>query len=157
MEYQHLLGRPFSLGGYDCFALLRDFYWDNFQIRLRNYARPNDWKAKNLDIIGMSYEQEGFEKVQEWTLKTLNPGDVLCMAINSPVPNHNAVYVGENKIVHHLAGSLSRDETLRDFWRKSICYVLRHPDVPIVKEEKPSISLVEILRAKNRNIPEEVL
>jgi len=153
MEYAELVGRPFELGRYDCFTMVRDLYILNFKIELSNYARPKDWDADQIDIIGLSYEAEGFDKVEDWTLKTLNPGDLLCMAIGSSKANHMAVYVGGNQIVHHKVNSMSDVETLRDFWRKSICYVLRHKDVPIVTVEKRDVTLQELLNERNRLQP----
>lgn len=150
MTYDNLLGRPFELGKFDCFTMVRDFYKQNYDIEIKNYARPKDWDADKIDIIGTVYEREGFEKVEGWTLKNLNPGDLLCMAIGSSKANHMAIYVGENKIVHHKVNSFSTDETLRDFWRKSICYVLRHKTVPVVETEKPTLDLMELLDVRNR-------
>lgn len=155
MQYDELLGRQFELSRADCFSIVRDFYDLNFNIKLTNYARPKDWNADDIDIIGGSYEHEGFFKVEDWTLKTLNPGDLLCMAIGTAKANHLAVYVGGNKIVHHKIYSMSSEETLRDFWRKSICYVLRHKDVPLVVEEKPEVSIMELLNERNRIQPTE--
>lgn len=149
MKYEHLLGRPFIMGKTDCFGLFRDFYQDNFGITIRNYARPKDWDFKKLDIIEKSYVKEGFEKVSGWTIATLQPGDVLCMAIGSPTANHHAIYLGGNKILHHLVGTYSSVETMRDIWRKSTCYVLRHPEVPTVETVVTSKTLREILDERN--------
>lgn len=150
MEYENLLGRPFELGRYDCFTMVRDFYKQNFDIDLRNYARPKDWLSDNTDIIGLSHEKEGFEKLTDWSIKTLRPGDLLCMAISSSKPNHLAIFVGDNTIVHHKVYSMSSSETLRDFWRNTTCYVLRHKDVPNLSVEKPAVTIQELLDARNR-------
>jgi cell wall-associated NlpC family hydrolase len=154
MRYEELIGRPFELGRYDCFTMVRDFYAENFNIPLTNYARPNDWDADTVDIIGLTYEREGFFKVDDWTLKNLNPGDLLCMAIGTSKANHMAVYIGGNQIVHHKIAAMSDVEILRDFWRKSICYVLRHKDVPVIEVEKPTIDIMELLDARNRLQPD---
>ena len=128
--------------------MVRDFYAQNYDITLRNYARPNDWNADDLDIIGHSHSKEGFVQVPDWTLTTLNPGDVLCMAIGASVANHMAIYVGDNLIAHHMRGAMSNVELLRPFWRKVTCYVARHPEVPLVSLEKPKSTLMEILNEK---------
>lgn len=154
MQYEEVLGRPFELGTYDCFETVVDLYKLNFNIEITRYARPKDWDADKIDIIGKTYEREGFEKLDEWSLKNLNPGDLLCMAIGSAKANHIAVYVGGNQIVHHKIAAMSNVETLRDFWRKSICYVLRHKDVPIIVEEKKTVNIMELLNERNRLQPE---
>lgn len=149
LEYDHLIGRPFELGTKDCFDALSKLYDHNFGIQLTNYARPKGWSSDKIDIIGKSYEKEGFKKVQDWTLANLQDGDVLCMAIGTSLPNHLATYVGSNTIFHHKINSLSNSETLRDFWRRSICYVLRHKDVNIEKPVVPETQLVDIINERN--------
>lgn len=150
LKHEHLIGVPFELGTGDCFKAVRDIYKDNFGIELRNYARPKGWDADRVDIIGMSHEREGFYKVSEWTLKNLLPGDVLCMAIGTSVPNHLATYLGGNMIFHHKIGSMSNAEVLRDFWRRSICYVLRHKDVDTSEPPLPETQLLDVINERNR-------
>jgi len=149
LDYEHLIGKPFELGKHDCFEAVRCLYKDNFQIELANYARPKDWDADKVDIIGKSYEREGFSKVLGWTLTNLKQGDLLCMAIGTSVPNHLATYVGSNTIFHHKIGSLSNSEMLRDFWRRSICYVLRHSEVNVPEVVLPEVQLVDIINERN--------
>jgi cell wall-associated NlpC family hydrolase len=149
LQYEEFLGRPWTeIGSNDCFRLVMDLYDLNFKIQLTNYARPKDWDSDKLDIIGKLYEREGFYKVTDWSLKTLQPGDVLCIAISSRNPNHLAVYVGENLILHQLLFRMSNVEVLRDFWRNSICYVLRHPNVPCLEEKLPTVDLMELANAR---------
>lgn len=150
IEYSHLIGRPFELGRFDCFTIVRDFYRDNFGIEICNYARPKDWSSDKVDIMGLAHEREGFSKVENWTIRDLRPGDLLCIAIGTSAPNHFAVYVGDNKIIHHLSNSLSTDETLRDFYRMTTCYVLRHKDVPDLRPSLPTTSIQELIDARNR-------
>lgn len=148
IEYNDLLGRQFELSRFDCFTMVSDFYLKNYGISITNYARPKDWSSDDIDIIGQSYPREGFSKVQDWSIATLQPGDLLAMAIGSSKANHLAIYIGQNKIVHHLMYQLSREEILRDFWRKSVCYVLRHNDVSYEEPEKPTTTIEELLNAR---------
>ena len=144
LEYGELLGKPHIMGTNDCFSLFRDFFKTNYNIDIPNIARPTDWSSDKLDIIGGVYEKIGFDKVYDWSLKKLRPGDVLCMAIGTSTPNHLAVYVGDNKLAHHLSGQLSTEGPMREFWRASICYVCRHKDVPYAEPEKNDISIMEL-------------
>lgn len=154
IQYENLLGVPFDFGNSDCIDFVIRLYKQNFDINITNYARPNDWNADHIDIIGLSYEREGFEKVEGWTLKNLHPGDLLAMAIGTSKANHLAVYVGGNTIAHHKVGSLSSSEVLRDFWRNSICYVLRHPDVPYEETVQPVINIQELIDARYKVQPQ---
>jgi cell wall-associated NlpC family hydrolase len=148
LEYEHLLGRPYVPGEVHCYKLLRDFYRDNFGIEAGNYALPNDWNADELNLIEMIWEREGMIKVEDWTIRNLRPGDVLCLAVNSKNPNHFAIYVGGNKLIHHAFGKFSCEETMRDFWRMATCFVLRHPAVPDLTPALPSSTLKDMADAR---------
>lgn len=155
LNYDDLLGKPHKMGTNDCFSLFRDFFKTNYDIDIPNIARPTDWSSDKIDIIGHVYEQLGFEKVYDWSLKKLRPGDVLCMAIGAAVPNHLAIYIGDNQLLHHLAGQLSAVAPMREFWRSSTCYVCRHKDVPYVEPEKHDISIMELNRGRYKVQVEE--
>jgi len=149
LEYEPVLGRQWTeIGGNDCFRVVRDIFDLNFKIKITNFARPKDWDADKLDIIGEMHEREGFYKLLDWDFRSLKPGDVLAIALGSHNPNHLAVYVGENLIVHQLLYQMSKSEILRDFWRNSTCYVLRHKDVPDMTEQKPTIDIMEIINGR---------
>lgn len=150
LKYQHLLGKPHEFGGPDCFSLVRDFFKDNFDITIRNYARPQNWDADAVDLIGHAWEREGFLPVENWNIRKLRPADVLVMAVGSGNPNHFAIYIGENKIIHHLGNRLATEEILRDFWTNSTLWVLRHPDVPDMRPELPTVNIQELIDARYR-------
>lgn len=150
LEYDHLIGRPFTdIGGLDCFALHRDFHKDNFGIEIANYARPHDWSSNKLDLIRLSYPREGFEMLSQWTTKDLRPADTLAMTIGEGAPNHLAIFLGDNQILHHLYGRLSSVEQFRDFWRNHTSFILRHPDVPDLREVHPDVDIMSLLRVRN--------
>src|ERR1041384_3394397 len=127
IEYENLIGIPFEINVEDCFTTMSDFYKLNFDIDIPNFARPKNWDADELDLIGMLYKKAGFEKVDTWELR---PGDLLATAIGSSNPNHLVIYVGDNLILHHRLNALSDVEVFRPFWKMVTCYVLRHPQVP---------------------------
>ena len=148
LKYEELLDRPFSLGTNDCFALAREFYKINFGIEVTDYARPQDWSSGELDLIRMLYEREGFEMITDWRVDDLRPGDVMAMCIGDRNPNHLAVVVDDGQILHHLTNHLSRTELLRDFWRNSTAFILRHPDVPDLRPVFPDVDIGTLLNAR---------
>jgi cell wall-associated NlpC family hydrolase len=154
LKYEHLLDRPFSWGSSDCLSLFRDFYRDNFGINITNYARPSDWSSDQLDLMRLCYEREGFELISDWKLKDLRPADVLCMAIGERNANHFAINLGNDQLVHHLYGRRSTLETFRGFYRNSICYILRHPDVPDLTPVYPDVDIRTLLDARNALQPQ---
>ena len=148
LKYEHLLGREYEAGTVHCYSLVRDFYRDNFGILGADYAIPHDLDADVLNLVGLLHEREGMEKVENWTLKSLQPGDVLCTAIRAANPNHLVVYVGGNTVVHHLRGRTSCAEPLRDFWRMVTCFILRHPDVPDLRPTLSQTTIMDLARAR---------
>lgn len=148
-KYEHLTGKIYHHADANCYSLVRDYFKDNFSIDLRNYAIPSDWDSDQINLIEDIYQREGFEKVADWTLKDLRPGDVLCTAIHAANPNHLCIYVGDNLILHHPYGQLSRTDMLRDFWRMTTCYVVRHKDAPHIKPELNNITIQELIDARN--------
>jgi cell wall-associated NlpC family hydrolase len=146
MEYHHLIGREFLWGVRDCYGLLVDLYRDCFGIELTDYARPSDWSADTDSLIRRLYERDGFDMIANWKPKDLRPGDVLCMAIGESEPNHLAIYVGDNKVIQHLYGRLSSEDTFRDFFRNTTCFVVRHPDVPDLRPALPDTNIESLLR-----------
>jgi cell wall-associated NlpC family hydrolase len=144
MIYDNLIGKQFILGSQDCLSLFREFYKQNFDIHIRNYARPAGWSSDQLDLMGICHEREGFEKIAWWKPSELRPGDVLCMSVGSRNPNHFAVYIGDGFLIHHLAHRLSSKEVFRDFWINSVAYILRHPKVPDLRPVHPDVTLQEL-------------
>lgn len=148
LTYEHLLGRNYEVGVVHCWKLVRDFYSDNFQIDLGDYVIPKDWDADRLNLIEEIYQREGFFKVEDWSLKTLRPGDLLCIAVQSQNANHFVINLGNNQLLHHPLMQLSRVEPMRDFWRKQACYVLRHPLVPDLTPVYPDVTIKELADAR---------
>lgn len=149
MNYDNLIGRPFKWGTTDCMSLVLDFYKQNFGIEIRNYARPTNWDPDKLDLMRLLPQREGFTTLTEYAPADLRPGDVLCVATGSSAPAHFAVYLGDNKLLHHRWGQFSNEEPFREFWRRAVCFVLRHPDVPDLRPVYPDITIEELLRARN--------
>lgn len=148
LQYEHLLGRAYEPGRVHCYTLVRDFYRDNFGFELGNYSIPNDWDPDKLNLIDIIREKEGFNKVPDWELGKLHPGDIMCAAVGSQNPSHLLVYLGDNKLVHHPLMKLSEVSPMRSFWRSSTCFVARHPDVPDLTPERPTVSILELARAR---------
>lgn len=145
IEYQHLLGKQFEMGKQDCYALVREFYRDNFQIELPDYARPDRWWEAGLNLYYEHFEKEGFKPV-DVPLTQLQVGDCLLMAFQCTFPNHCGIYIGRGKIIHHMYRQLSREDYLRGAYRNGLLAVARHKDVVIPDEP------FEVLDLKNLKV-----
>lgn len=117
-----LLGRSFHHGVLDCYALVKDWYWQERGIKLGCYNRDYRWWLDGGNLYLDNYEKEGFARVTDGTLEV---GDILLMTIRSRVPNHAAVFVGDNMILHHYEGQLSSREIYGKFWRDVTTLVIR--------------------------------
>lgn len=117
-----IFGRVFVHGVTDCYSLIRDWYAAERGIELPDFARTNEWwhKGENLYIDG--FPKAGFVEVKD----ALQVGDVLLMNIGANVANHAAIYVGDDKIAHHLHGRLSSIDFYSGFYRDRTIKQLRY-------------------------------
>jgi proteasome lid subunit RPN8/RPN11 len=120
-----LIGRSFCWGIFDCFTLIRDYYDQvhGLDVSVDLEYEERFWlKGKNyyLDL----YESRGFGVVDKPKI-----GDLLLIQIRSAVPNHAAIYVGGNMILHHLENKLSCRDVYGSSWQKATMLILRHKDL----------------------------
>lgn len=154
LKFEHLLGKQFIWGASDCLSMFRDFYADNFGIKITNYARPSNWSSDKLDLMRLCYEREGFNMLTQFRLKDLRPGDVLCMSIGERNPNHFAIVLEGDQFMHHLYGRMSVADTLTPMWVDKCAFILRHPDVPDLRPVYPDVDILELINARNATRPE---
>lgn len=118
-----LIGRPFVYGVHDCYSLVLDYYRRERGVTLKYYPRDDRfswWKAgQNLYIERFS--ASGFIAVD-----SPEEGDVILMQVESPVPNHLAVYLGDNLMLHHLVNQLSKRDVYGGYWQKHTVKFLRY-------------------------------
>lgn len=122
-----LVGRSYSHGILDCYQIVADYYQRTLGIELRGgIERQDNWWLKGENLYVEGYEASGFVKVGGSDHADIRPHDVLLMQMASPVPNHAAIYLGDNMIMQHVAGRLSSRDVYGGYWRKSTTHVLRH-------------------------------
>lgn len=123
-----LIGRVFSHGVLDCYALIRDHYQQALGITLPNFERDDDWWLAGGNLYLDNFASAGFSRVE-----TMDEHDVLLMQIGSPVPNHAAIYVGNSQIIHHCTHRLSSRDVYGGFWQKCTTHILRYKDMPCAR------------------------
>lgn len=116
-----LVGRVFSHGVLDCYSIIRDWYAQERGIELLDFDRSDGWWNRGENLYLDNFGKAGFRACQE-----LHPGAVLLMQIGSRVPNHAAIYLGDDLIVHHLQGRLSSRDVYGGFWRKHTTHILEY-------------------------------
>lgn len=101
---QPLVGRSFRHGVTDCYALIRDWYYQEKDTRLKDFPRNwNWWKGAKENLYLDNFQKAGFRKLKNG--ETPEFGDIALMKIRSNVINHAAVLDYEELILHHLGGA----------------------------------------------------
>lgn len=118
-----LIGREWAHGVLDCYALVRDYYKEILSINIPDYKREFEWWQKGKNLLIENFEQAGFIEV---SIKDIKKHDGLIMQIHSPVPNHAAVYLGNETILHHLHRKLSSRDELGGYYKRHTVKVVRH-------------------------------
>jgi len=119
------VGRTFSHGLIDCFSLCRDWYKKEKGLDLTDYERRDDWWHKGENLYLDNFKKEGFHEIGQ---DELRHGDAILMCIESPVPNHAAIFLGDQLILHHVQGRLSSRDVYGGYYYKVTAACLRHED-----------------------------
>lgn len=117
------VGREFSHGIVDCYSLVRDFYKREFKLQLNDYNRRDQWWEKGENMYLDNFAKEGFK---ETTLEQIAYGDLFLMQLESPVPNHAGIYLGDGVVLHHVQGRLSSRDVYGGYYQKVTAKVLKH-------------------------------
>lgn len=132
-----LVGRSFVHGVHDCYAIIRDYYagvpleqqshaGSGLSIELPDFPRDYEWwnqQGQNLYLD--NFGDAGFVVVGDGPQRH----DVILMQVRGTgVPNHAAVYLGDGRMLHHLAGKerLSERVIYGGTWATLTTHVLRH-------------------------------
>lgn len=118
-----LIGRQFIHGVLDCYTLVSDYYQKELGIDMPRVSRNDAWWNKGQNLYMDNFANAGFVRVDG---EPLQKHDGLLMQIRSPVPNHAAVYLGDDMILHHMYSRLSSRDVYGGYWQKSTVIHLRH-------------------------------
>jgi cell wall-associated NlpC family hydrolase len=103
-----LVGRSFIHGVYDCYSLIRAWYWQRRGVVLPDFPRSDGWWSAGQDLYRDNFAVAGFRELRPG--ETRDVGDVFLANIMTDRPNHGGVYTGNGLGLHHLMGRLSRHE-----------------------------------------------
>lgn len=117
------VGRQFCFGVVDCYTLVRDWYAREFSIELADFERRDRFWERGENLYVNNYKSQGFRQVY---LNELQYGDLLLMQLASDLPNHAAIYLDNQQILHHVQGRLSSRDVYGGYWWKSTAMVIRH-------------------------------
>lgn len=108
-----LLGRPFVHGVWDCYSLIRDWFWLERRVNLPEFPREMSWwfSKPEQDFYDANFRRIGFEELPRGS--KVEVGDVFFAYVHSKVVNHGGIYVGNDTIIHHLQNQLSKPEPVQ--------------------------------------------
>lgn len=118
-----LVGREWSHGVLDCYAIIRDWYALERAVTLPDFVRFDDWWRRGENLYIDNFIAAGFYPLID---EQPEPGDVILMQVMSPVPNHGAIYLGDDIMLHHVQHRLSCRDVYGGMWRKHTTHVLRY-------------------------------
>lgn len=118
-------GRFYIHKKYDCFTLVEDFFKNEFNF-IFNYDKSlylDNQKDINIkEIVFNFYRQNGFSPINE---KTVKEYDILLMNGIFGEASHFAIYIGNDKILHHPINKFSRIEEYSKYYKKNTNYIFR--------------------------------
>lgn len=117
------IGRQFSFGIVDCYSLVRDWYQREWNITLDDFNRRDRFWERGENLYVDNYKSQGFRQVPK---DEMQYGDLILMQLGSDLPNHGAIYIGDQRILHHVQARLSSMDVYGGYWWKNTAMVLRH-------------------------------
>tara|TARA_R100000388_G_scaffold36736_1_gene28591 strand:- start:1090 stop:1806 length:717 start_codon:yes stop_codon:yes gene_type:complete len=117
------VGRKFQFGIIDCYSLVRDYFKKELNLQLRDYYRCDNFWEKGQSLYEDNFMKEGFVKIP---VDEIRKHDLLFMHLAANLPNHAAIYVGDQQVLHHVQGRLSSRDILGEYYMKNIAFAARH-------------------------------
>lgn len=116
-----LVGREWVHATADCYALVRDWFWQERGVDLPNYARGLGWWDRDgPGMIEENFRAAGFTPI---TADKVTVGDCLLMRYGTRIPAHCGVVVSTNEVLHHLYNRLSGTSSLAKLASVTVRYL----------------------------------
>ena len=90
---------------------------------MNDYERRDQWWENGENLYLDNFIKEGMREV---SFDELTYADIILMNLQSPVPNHAAIYLGNQQIIHHVQGRLSSRDVYGGYYQKVTAKILRH-------------------------------
>lgn len=122
-------GRQWMPNYADCYRLLLDYYFFELSIKLPVVVTPENYVAQSMSYAGQNlfmsnWQMSGFEQVM-----VPKHGDLIYMRTGNPAvqgPDHCAIYLEGDRILHHFIDRLSCIQEWAGLWRQKTVMILRH-------------------------------
>lgn len=123
-----LTGRPWALGSYDCWGLIMAWHKQH-GVNLRDFRKPYEWwkPEHGENLYQDNYLSEGFIPSPDQEMP--RPGDMVIFQLQSEVWNHAGIYLGDNQLLHHMQGKLSKIDVYSGWYQEHAKMICRHKDL----------------------------
>ncbi len=105
--------------------------WDQPEPPRKSFASPN-WSEGDVDILGDNFAGEGLVRLANG--EEPQKGDIFFMQYGK-MPDHCAVYIGDDQILHHHKDRLSCRAVFGGMYKKHVTHHLRHRNLLSGKEK----------------------
>lgn len=105
--------RKFRYGVTDCWTLIRHWYKLERGLWLPAFASEWGWWKAGEDIYRTGLAEAGFRRLTADERPVV--GDMCSMRIDSSVPNHGGLYIGNGQMLHHLMDQYSRADSIERY------------------------------------------
>jgi len=120
-------GRPYVPGIFDCWTLAIDYFAREHSIALRNYPYTLPDGTPGATLFAKHYQDEGFVQLINEEPK---PSDLFFIQdAGSDEPNHVAIYVGDDRMLHHSLNRLSKHDIYGGYYQKHTVIHARHREL----------------------------
>lgn len=122
------VGRPYVPGIFDCWTLVLDYYQREFGIQIVGGPYTLEDGTPGYTQFTTRFEETGLVVVNDGDYRK---GDVIFIDTGRTpdMPDHSAVYVGDDMILHHCWGRLSRIDVYGGYWQKHTAMHCRHREL----------------------------
>jgi len=108
-----LIGRQWTWGSSDCWTLVIDYFAEK-GLTVKDWERPKrSEEILTNGIFERLIPRSNLVEIDD--NREMLPGDLLLMKFTGPDPDHVAIYIGEQMVLHHMAGRLSSRDLYNQF------------------------------------------
>lgn len=107
LEPPPLLERGFQAQIFDCYELVRDHRFLEYGERLPSFPRGWMWWKRGRRLLEEGFSIAGYRELEHDEPRL--PGDGILLSIGSDTPNHAAVYLGDDLLLHHPGSMMPHD------------------------------------------------
>jgi hypothetical protein len=124
-----LIGMPFIHGAYDCYSVIRRWYWQTYGILLAEIPRDPYWWTTDENYYVDFFGPVGFREIAKTSIADLRVGDGFICPMEPSMPeSHGGIFIGDGRIIHHMEGHRSAIEPIGKWFDRATRIVRYFPD-----------------------------